>query len=103
MLIYLQSNGSAGRESNVVDSEFKVNLHSDQNILSHLLSLLSDVGHPFSRFTAGNNQSLRDNHLVDVQAEIEKFRKSYYSSNSMKLVVLTNEFLEDIEKYILPF
>ena len=54
----------------------------------NLLSLISDAKHPMSKFTIGNNKSLKDSLL-----ELKKFFKHNYSSNLMSLVIKTNKDL----------
>ncbi|EAR99695.2 insulinase family peptidase (macronuclear) [Tetrahymena thermophila SB210] len=93
----------AKKESSVVESEFKISLQDDNQKIRHLLTIMSDPSHPYSRFTAGNVQTLRDNFEVNIVEELESFRSSYYSSNLMKLVIFTEESIENVEEYIKPF
>ncbi|KAL4435983.1 hypothetical protein ABPG74_022218 [Tetrahymena malaccensis] len=93
----------AKKESIVVESEFKVSLQDDNQKIRHLLTIMSDPSHPYSRFTSGNVQTLRDNFEINIVEELESFRSSYYSSNLMKLVIFTEENIENVEEYIQPF
>lgn len=70
------------------------------NLILNLLQFLCDAGHPLSRFTAGNAESLRDNSSVDILEELNSYKNDYYSGNIMKLVVLTPEKMEDVESYL---
>lgn len=79
------------RELNAVDSEHKKNLQQDNYRSYQLGKYLSNPNHPYSKFTTGNLETLRDEPKargVDVRDRFMKFHERYYSGNLMKLTVL---------------
>lgn len=83
-------------EINSVDAEHTKNLFIDNFIVIDMLKHLVNKSNPYYKFTTGNKATLGKkgtyNSLID-------FYNKYYSSNLMKIVVLSNnsiQFLEDI-------
>lgn len=91
------------RELRAVDSENKKNLQSDQWRLSQLNKSLSNPKHPYSHFSTGNLQTLRDEPQkrgVNIRDEFMEFHARHYSANRMKLVVLGRESLDVQESWV---
>lgn len=91
------------RELKAVDSENKKNLQSDQWRLSQLSKALSNPKHPFSHFSTGNVQTLKtipEGRGVKIREEFIKFYEKHYSANRMKLVVLGQEPLDELESWV---
>lgn len=87
------------REINAVDSENKKNLENDTWRLYQLSKALSNPHHPYHGFSTGNKVTLGETPAangLDVRAELLKFHSSHYSSNLMRLVVLSNEPLDTL-------
>jgi len=80
------------REKNAVNSEFEKNLKSDMWRLNRFESTLAKPGHPFGKFTIGNSKTLAPIKRADVIA----FYRQYYSSNNMKLVVMSAQPMESL-------
>jgi len=79
------------RELNAVDSEHKKNIQQDVYRDYQLSKVLSNQKHPWSKFSTGNLETLRDHPKsegVDVRDRFMKFHERYYSGNLMKLTVL---------------
>lgn len=91
------------RELRAVDSENKKNLQSDVWRLSQLAKSLSNPKHPYHHFSTGNLKTLRDDpeqRGVKIRDEFIKFYEKHYSANRMKLVVLGQEPLDVLEKWV---
>ncbi|KAK6356726.1 hypothetical protein TWF718_001068 [Orbilia javanica] len=91
------------RELNAVDSEHKKNLQQDNYRSYQLGKYLSNPKHPYSKFTTGNLETLRDapkSKGVDVRDRFIKFHERYYSGNLMKLCILGRESLDEMEKWV---
>ncbi len=91
------------RELKAVDSENKKNLQSDNWRLAQLSKSLSNPKHPYHRFSTGNLETLRDEPRkrgVDIREEFVKFHSKHYSANLMKLVVLGQESLDQLESWV---
>ncbi|ODV83849.1 hypothetical protein CANARDRAFT_9139 [[Candida] arabinofermentans NRRL YB-2248] len=90
------------REINAVDSENKKNLQNDTWRLYQLSKSLTNIDHPYNGFSTGNKETLGDEPLkmgLDVRAELLKFHDQYYSSNLMRLVIISNESLETLQDW----
>ncbi|KAL8667886.1 MAG: hypothetical protein Q9202_000351 [Teloschistes flavicans] len=91
------------RELKAVDSENKKNLQSDTWRLSQLRKSLSNSKHPYHHFSTGNLQTLKDQPLkrgVKIREEFIRFHREQYSANRMKLVVLGQEDLDELEAWV---
>jgi len=54
-------------------------------------------GHPFSKFGVGSLKSLGEK--PGARDDLLKYHEKYYSANIMKLVLLSNHPLKDMEKW----
>lgn len=91
------------RELKAVDSENKKNLQSDTWRLSQLNKSLSSPKHPYHHFSTGNLETLRDEPRkrgVDIRKAFIDFHSKHYSANLMKLVVLGQEPLDQLESWV---
>lgn len=92
------------RELRAVDSENKKNLQSDAWRMIQLNKSLSSPAHPYHHFSTGNLQTLKvepEKQGVDVRSEFIRFYETHYSANRMKLVVLGQDSLEDMEQWVI--
>jgi insulysin len=99
--LFLES--TLDRELRAVDSENKKNLQSDQWRLAQLSRTLSNPNHPFSKFSTGNLETLRDlpeQRGVKIREKFIEFYDKHYSANLMKLVVLGKEPLDELERWV---
>lgn len=65
--------------------------------------MITNKGHPASRFSIGNLKTLRDDPLknnLDTYKELKKFHSKFYSSNLMTLVVSSKDSLLTLEKLV---
>jgi len=80
---------------NAVDSEHKKNLQSD---LWRFYQLTKSESHPSSIY---NSFSTGDRSTLDhpsIRSDLLDFHKKWYSSNLMKLVLYSNQSLDELEK-----
>ncbi|KAI8926715.1 Metalloenzyme, LuxS/M16 peptidase-like protein [Entophlyctis helioformis] len=75
------------REMNAVDEEFRKNMEMDGWRVLHVKKELANQDHPFAMFNTGNLETMK---LID-QAYLKEWFKTYYSANSMHLVVQGKE------------
>jgi insulysin len=89
------------RELMAVDSENKKNLQNDMWRIYQLSRTLSNP--PYCHFSTGNLQTLKEwpeKKGLNVRDEFMKFHDKYYSSNTMKLVVLGREDLDTLQNWV---
>ena len=68
-----------------------------------LLSVLANEGHPFSRFSIGNINTLMEtpkNLNLDTYEALKNFHKQYYSANIMTAVIISNEDIKTLEDMV---
>ena len=91
------------REVMAVDSEHKKNLNEDLWRQFQLLKSTSNPQHPFSKFGSGNARTLdelpRERNL-NVRQALMDFHATYYSSNQMKLCVVGQHSLDQLEQWV---
>ncbi|EAR82571.1 insulysin, insulin-degrading enzyme (macronuclear) [Tetrahymena thermophila SB210] len=82
------------REMNAVNSENQKNLQQDLWREYQLNRSTSKEGNPFNKFGTGNLETLN---FESTREDLIKFYNQYYSSNLTKVVILSNETLEELE------
>jgi len=80
------------KELDTVNSEYVKDIEEDSWKFLHMLKEISSKSHPFSRFSAGSIKALKGKNLRN---NIKKFFDDYYSSNIMKLVIISNMLIDD--------
>jgi insulysin len=85
------------REMNAVDSEHSKNLQSDMWREDQLMHSTASKEHPYSKFGTGSLETLKSR--SDIREQLLKFHETYYSSNIMKLCILGQEPLDQLEKW----
>jgi insulysin len=88
------NNDSVNREINAVSSEHNKNVNDDNRRYFRLLQLICNNEHPFYNFSTGNIDTLNIN---DIRKKTIEFYKNQYSSKIMKIVIISNIDIEDIE------
>lgn len=92
------------KEVNSVNSEFEKNLIIDTRKRSQVFTYLTDKENPFHRFTTGNLETLINNSKrlkMNLRDELINFHKKFYVADQMKLVIYTNEEVEDMEDIVI--
>jgi insulysin len=87
------------REKNAVNSEFEKNLKDDGWRLDRYISQLAKEEHPAKKFSTGSLKTLA---AVDQAAVINFYRK-YYSSNNMKLVIMSAEPIAKLKEWTIKY
>ena len=90
------------REKNAVEAEYHMGLKSDGRRGLDVIRELADKGHPYSRFTVGNLESLADTPEQSIRDDLVAFYEQYYSSQSMRLVVLGPQDLDTLAGMVAP-
>lgn len=88
----LLSKRSMNREIMAVNSEHKKNVNNDEWRKTKLLKNITKKNHEYSKFTTGNNKTLKKENIHEI---MKKFYKNNYSSNLMKLVIYDNKFIDN--------
>ncbi len=82
------------REKNAVHSEHEKNLKDDHRREYRFLQMTTDPDHPFSLFATGDRNTLAK---ADRDVVMD-FYKSHYSANLMRLVLMSNESGDQLQK-----
>lgn len=91
-----------GNASSLITKELTKTYDNTQTRLHYVLQLLASSDHPYSRFSSGNNDTLVTNPStlgLDVLTEAQAFFETYYSSNIMYGVVVSNDTLDTLENW----
>ncbi|XP_017766941.1 PREDICTED: insulin-degrading enzyme [Eufriesea mexicana] len=91
-------------ELNAIHLECEKNLANDTWRLDQLEKSSADPNHPFSKFDAGNKETLDilpKQKGINVREKLLEFHKKFYSSNVMALCVLGKESLDELEKMVI--
>ncbi|XP_071947721.1 insulin-degrading enzyme-like [Antedon mediterranea] len=91
------------REVNAVDQENTRNVKQDNWRLFQLEKSTSKKNHVYTKFNAGNKNTLQTIPLqegVNVREELLNFHSKYYSSNIMALAILGKDSLDTMESMI---
>ncbi|CAD8138831.1 unnamed protein product [Paramecium octaurelia] len=88
------------REKNAVNSEYEIDVSSEEWKIQNLFTLFADPKHPASRFSLGNNEVLKKK---GIENALQSFFEQYYSSNLMSLVIQSRIGLQEMERLIKPF
>lgn len=94
--LLLESN--AKKEVNAVNAEMVRAKSSDGYLLQSVNLATSNPAHPATKFAVGNNQTLSDKANSKLQAELEKFYNEHYSANLFKVVLYSNQSIEQMAK-----
>lgn len=91
------------KEIEAVNSENEKNLNQDNWREHQIVKILSNPNHPYHRFNTGNNNTLRNLDLVNLNKRLNAFYNKYYIPSNMKLVVLSNQSLDSMQSSISQF
>jgi len=82
------------REKEAVNSEHEKNRKEDSRREYRMQQILSDPSHPFSKFATGDKNTLAN----AGQKEVREFYEKHYSSNLMRLVLMSNVSSIELKK-----
>ncbi|XP_018404393.1 PREDICTED: insulin-degrading enzyme-like, partial [Cyphomyrmex costatus] len=89
-------------EINAINSEHEENVANDAWRCNYL-DRSSAIGHPFSKFSTGNRETLDvipKQKGINVRNELLEFYEKYYSANIMSLSVYSKESLNELENMV---
>ena len=86
-----------GREVRAVNAEHEKNLQNDEWRLYELLKTASATAHPFHNFGTGSHDTLRPDNAT--HASLQALWERCYVARNSKLVLLSPEPLEQLQKY----
>lgn len=89
---------NAKKEVNAVNAEMVRAKSHDGHLLRSVVLATSNPVHPSTKFAVGNNQTLSDKPDSKLQAELEKFYRNRYSANLFKVVLYSNQPIEQMAK-----
>lgn len=78
------------REKNAVDSEYKAKLKDESRRNNQALKTLLNPKHPYSHFTVGSLDTLKDRPNNPLREQLLKLYKENYFSENMALVMVAN-------------
>jgi insulysin len=87
---------AVNKEVNAVNSEYEIDVASDEWKFVNILSLLATEGHPQSRFNIGNTDTLQKKGVINALREFHK----QYSSNLMSLAIRSSWSLDILESWL---
>jgi secreted Zn-dependent insulinase-like peptidase len=86
------------KEIDAVNSEAEKNLNSDPWRKRQLFKSLASKDHPYKKFSTGNTETLRGISLEKLNKKLKDFYEKYYKSFNMKLAIISNSTLDDLQK-----
>jgi len=84
------------REKNAVDAEYKAKFKTESRRNSQALKTLINPAHPYSRFTVGNLDTLKDRPNNSLREQLLNLYKNNYYSENMALVMVANRSYEEM-------
>ena len=93
----LLSSESIASERENIDAEFKLKLKDDIRRLYDVHKQTINPAHPFSKFSVGNNNTLKDTEFCYIHEEIKTFYQTYYHANAMTLVLEGPQLLDELK------
>jgi len=85
------------KEIAVVDSEYQLKYKDENRRFLSVLKVLADPAHPFAKFSVGNKTTLDMDSQEQLQDLLQSFYREKYCASKMKLVLLSNQSLDQIE------
>lgn len=92
----LFTESATGREVSAIESEHQKNVPLDSRRQDMLLRTRARQSHPYSRFTTGNRQTLRDGD-ADARAALFAFYGEYYRAPQMSLCLTGPQSLDALQ------
>ena len=86
----LFSDELAQREKNAVDAEYKAKLKDENRRNNQALKTLTNPDHPYSHFTVGSLETLKDRPGSPLRKQLLTLYKNNYYAENMALVLVAN-------------
>ena len=88
------------KEIQAIDAEFKLKQKDDLRRLYQVHKETCNPEHPFSKFSVGNEQTLRANSLDTLHQILVKFHKTHYVAKNICLCLITNLDMQECAEMI---
>lgn len=88
------------RERNAVHSEYQARLRDDGRRLSEAMNQAFNPEHPFTKFSVGSLETLRDNDQRTLRRSLIEFYQAHYDANVMHLAIIAPQSLDTLETWI---
>lgn len=88
------------REKNAVHSEYLGKIKTESRRFHAAIQQAFNPNSPYAKFSVGSLETLADRDNQLVRDDLLKFYKAHYSANLMSLVVLANEPLPVLKKWV---
>jgi secreted Zn-dependent insulinase-like peptidase len=88
------------REKNAVHSEYVGSIKANNRRFYAAMQQAFNPKSPYAKFSVGNLATLADRDNKLVREDLLQFYKTHYSANKMRLVVLANEPLPTLKKWV---
>ncbi|MEM9255538.1 MAG: insulinase family protein [Pseudomonadota bacterium] len=88
------------REQNAVQAEYQMGLTSDPRRGLDVLQQVMNQDHPYSQFLVGSLETLGDRPDASIRDDLLEFYRKHYSANQMRLAVLGNESLDELQSLV---
>ena len=88
------------REKNAVNSEYLGKIKNENRRFTAAIQQGFNPKSPYAKFSVGSLKTLKDRENQLIRDDLLKFYKAHYSANLMSLVVLANEPLPTIKKWV---
>ncbi|AGI33767.1 TPA: pitrilysin [Mannheimia haemolytica] len=89
---------NAKKEVNAVNAEMVRAKSHDGHLLHSVNLATANPAHPATKFAVGNKETLSDKPDSKLQTELEQFYKQHYSANLFKVVLYSNQSIEQMAK-----
>lgn len=86
-----------------INNEYLVNNSKDSWKQHQLLKSLANKKHPYSRFHTGSTDSFRYYKYDLLSTKLEEFFDNYYQARNIKLVLLSNYALDDLQELAINY
>ncbi len=88
------------KERQAIESEYKLKLNDDVRRQYQVSKETANPEHPFTKFSVGNLETLADRDNSSAREELLHFYQNQYSAERMRLVVLSNHSLAQLEEMV---
>ena len=93
----LLSSASIASERENINAEFKLKLKDDIRRLYDVHKQTINPAHPFSKFSVGNHNTLKDTESCNIHEELKTFYHTHYHANAMTLVLEGPQSLNELQ------
>lgn len=88
------------KEINSIDAEFKLKIKDDLRRLYQVHKETCNPRHPFSKFSVGNQQTLRCVELITLQQALSDFHRQHYVAKNMCLCIVSRHSSETLKTHL---